>query len=141
MHLSPSSLVFLRVFRDFKPMCQRHVAAVRFETTYPPRFEQFSGKQQQQKLLPYYSPLQNRKISFHRDVLGHVIHLNSSVSEILLMFLYPCVQVFVTLRERKRRSEWRRNAKENDPQQAISRVISLTTGAAAQVQSFDKEQY
>ena len=85
--------------------------------------------------------LQNQNISFHRDVLGHVIHLNSSVSEILLMFLYPCVQVFVTLRERKRRSEWRRNAKENDPQQAISRVISLTTGAAAQVQSFDQEQY
>ena len=62
--------------------------------------------------------LQNRNISFHRDVLGHVIHLNSSVSEILLMFLYPCVQVFVTpmtipTKERKRKWPSAGNIKSN----------------------------
>ena len=44
-----------------------------------------------------------------RMFLGHVIHLNSSVSEILLMFLYPCVQVFVTpmtIRTKERKRKW-----------------------------------
>ena len=62
--------------------------------------------------------LQNQNISFIADVLGHVIHLNSSVSEILLMFLYPCVQVFVTpmtipTKERKRKWPSAGNIKSN----------------------------
>ena len=55
-----------------------------------------------------------------RMFLGHVIHLNSSVSEILLMFqfLYPCVQVFVTpmtipTKERKRKWPSAGNIKSN----------------------------
>ena len=138
MHLSPSSLVFFE-FLEISNLCVNVMLLP--SDLRPPTHQDLNNFQGNSSRSCCPTILQNRNISFHRDVLGHVIHLNSSVSEILLMFLYPCVQVFVTLRERKRRSEWRRNAKENDPQQAISRVISLTTGAAAQVQSFDQEQY